>query len=113
MSPLHIAFVNLQTSQAVQDAVVEQASRLERIFGRILDCRVILSSDHKHRSSGRTYRVNIALRVPGKSLVVNREPGGRPHADIYAAIRDAFRTLERQLEDYTRRLHGRVKTHAS
>ena len=50
--------------------------------------------------------------MPGTELVVNRHPKDKhAHEDVYVAVRDAFDAARRQLEDYVRRLDGRVKTH--
>ena len=48
--------------------------------------------------------------MPGKELVVNREPGDRDaHFDIFVAIRDAFGVMERMLRDYSRQKQGMIK----
>jgi hypothetical protein len=47
--------------------------------------------------------------VPGAELVANRAQD----EDVYVAIRDAFGAITRQLEDFTRRQRGDVKTHTA
>jgi ribosome-associated translation inhibitor RaiA len=43
--------------------------------------------------------------VPGKELVVSRDPGDvHAHKDVYVAIRDAFDAAERQLAEHGRKI---------
>jgi cold shock CspA family protein len=50
--------------------------------------------------------------VPGDKLVADREPDAHhAYTDVYVAIRDAFDTIRRQLEDYERRGRRQVKAH--
>jgi ribosome-associated translation inhibitor RaiA len=39
--------------------------------------------------------VRVDLRVPGREIVASREH----HEDVYVALRDAFESAHRQLED--------------
>jgi hypothetical protein len=41
--------------------------------------------------------------VPGREIVVGREPANHAHDDMNVAIRDAFDAARRQLEDVARR----------
>ncbi|HUU24039.1 MAG TPA: HPF/RaiA family ribosome-associated protein, partial [Methyloceanibacter sp.] len=67
---------------------------------------------HRHHHKGKLYSVHIDISVPGKDLVVDRaKPLDHAHEDVYLAVRDAFNAAVRQLEDYTRRVRGEVKTH--
>ncbi len=61
------------------------------------------------RNKGRWFNVRIVVRVPGHELIVNRDHD----EDVYVALRDAFASLTRRLEDVARRQHGEVKTHGS
>ena len=47
--------------------------------------------------------------VPGHELIVNRDHD----EDVYVALRDAFASVTRRLEDVARRQHGQVKVHES
>jgi hypothetical protein len=79
----------------------------------ITSCRVVIEAPHRHHKHGNLYRVRIALSVPQRELVVDRDQGNQPeHADLHVAIRDGFKALRRQLEDYVRDLRGDVKAHA-
>jgi cold shock CspA family protein len=73
----------------------------------------MIEAPHRHQQHGQTYHVRIDLSVPGHELVVSRDPSGKQggHERLDVAIRDAFRTLRRQLQDWIARTRGEVKTH--
>jgi len=55
---------------------------------------------------------NSDVTVPDGELVANREPDEHhSYTDVYVAIRDAFDTIRRQLEDHGRRQSRQVKAH--
>jgi ribosomal subunit interface protein len=110
--PLEISFRNMDHSDAVELRVRERAVKLEQYFGRINSCRVVVEAPERSKRKGQLFHVRLDITVPGKELVVNRHPGAKhAHEDVYVAIRDAFRAAERQLEDHSRRVSGRVKAH--
>lgn len=110
--PLEITFRNMEPSEALAANVREHAEKLEQFYDRIMGCRIMVEQDHKHHHQGNLYHVRIDLTVPGKELVVSRESQKRhAHEDVYVAVRDAFRTMRRQLEDYARRQRGQEKHH--
>lgn len=99
--PLQITFRNVQSSQAVEAAIREQVEKLEKFYDRITSCRVVIDSPHRHHRKGKLYHVQIDLNVPESKLVINRHPTDEPsHSNLYVAIRDAFNTAKRQLQDY-------------
>jgi len=112
--PLQLRWHHVDPSDAVASHVREHVSRLERVYDRITGCAVTLeaTSGH-HRHSGSKYRIRIELSVPGRTLVVGRDPmKAWAHSDLSLAVNAAFREARRQLEDHVRRLDARVKTHA-
>ncbi len=113
--PLEIRFHNLQSSEAVEAAIRERVTRLERLYERLTSCRVAVEAPHKQHRKGNIYTISIDLGVPGGELVVNREPH-KPreryaNPDLYKAIRDAFDAAERQLVAYKGRQRGEIKPH--
>lgn len=113
--PVQLNWRHLKPSQAVAERVLAWAARLERFDHRLTGCTVTLedTTGQHHRQAGSQYRVRIELSVPGTRLVVARDPRPtRAHADLYAAVNAAFREARRQLQDYARRAHQQVKTHA-
>lgn len=109
--PLEITFRNLESSAAVEARIRERADKLEKFCDRVMRCRVMVEAPHKHHHKGNLYHVRIDVTVPGEEIVVKRSPDEHhAHEDIYVAIRDAFNSVSRQLEDYMRRRRGEVKT---
>jgi len=110
--PLQIAFHNLDRSEAVKALIEEKVESLERFFGRITSCRVVVEAPHRHHRRGNQYLVRIDLAVPGGEIVVNRDPPKHTDSsDLHVAIRDAFEAAQRQLEDHARRHRHQVKSH--
>lgn len=111
--PLEITFHNLQSSEWVETQIREQVQKLEKIYPRMVGCRVSLEAPHKRR--GNICDIHIELRLPGSALVVNREPHRAKeryaNPTVGTALRDAFAAAERQLKDYKQRQSGEVKTH--
>lgn len=110
--PLQIAFRNLERSEAVEAKIRERAEKLDTYCDRIMGCRVVVEAQHKHHHRGNHYHVRVDVTVPDGEFVASREPDEHhAYTDVYVAIRDAFDTTRRQLEDYVRRQDRRVKTH--
>jgi len=105
--PLQITIRDMEHSDALETHIRDKANKLDEFFDRITSCRVVVEMPHKHRQQGKQFTVRIDIGVPGSEVVVNRD-----HAeDVYVALRDAFDSAKRQLEDYARKIRGDVKTH--
>ncbi len=105
-TPLQIAFKNLEPSDALEAAIRKRADKLERHFDRIVSCRVSVEAVSQSRHKGNLYHVGIDLRVPDGEIVVSRDRDRREHEDAYVAIRDAFDSALRQLEEHARKRRG-------
>lgn len=109
---VELAFRNMDPSPAVEDRVRAQIDKLGQFYDRIMACRVVIETRHRHRHKGNLFHVRIDLTVPNGELVVSREPSEHhAHEDVYVAIRDAFDAMRRQLQDYVRKQRGDVKSH--
>jgi ribosomal subunit interface protein len=107
-----ITFRGLEPTAAIESKVRARVQRFDRYYGRVMGCRVMIESRHRHHHKGKLYHVRIDLTVPGDELVVSREPdGNHAHEDAYVAIRDAFDAMERQLESFARRQRREIKVH--
>jgi len=105
--PLQITIRDMEHSDALETHIRDKANKLDEYFDRIMSCRVVVEMPHKHHHQGKQFNVRIDIGVPGSEIVVNRD-----HAeDVYVALRDAFDSAKRQLEDYARKIRGDVKTH--
>jgi cold shock CspA family protein/ribosome-associated translation inhibitor RaiA len=110
--PVEISFRGVPRWEKAEAEVRERAAELERFFNRITSCRVLIEAPHLHSQKGQLYHVRVDLTVPGREIVVKRDPAlHQSHEDLYLAIRDAFRSVRRQLQDYVRERRGLTKTH--
>jgi ribosomal subunit interface protein len=110
--PLQIVFHNMPRSEAVEAKIRSRAENLEKYCDAIIGCRVAVEAPHHHHRAGNQYLVRVEVTVPGDTLVARREPDAHhAYTDVYVAIRDAFDTIRRQLEEYERRRRRQVKVH--
>ena len=105
--PLQITMRDMDRSDALDTAIQEHAAKLEQFHSRITRCKVTVEQMHKHHQQGKHFAVKIDLRVPGREIVATRDHD----EDVYVAVRDAFDSAKRQLEEAARELRGDVKTH--
>lgn len=105
--PLQITTRNMSLSEAAENAIREKVAKLEHFHDKITSCRVVVECPHRHSQQGVLYNVLIDITVPGKEIIVKREP----NEDLYVAIRDSFEAARRQLQDHARRQRGEVKAH--
>jgi ribosomal subunit interface protein len=105
--PLHITLRDIPPSDALEAAIREKAEKLDQFHPNIMACRVTVEIPGKHKHQGKEFSVRLDITVPGKEIVINRDR----HEDVYVALRDAFDTAKRQLEDYARRQRGEIKAH--
>ena len=106
--PLQVSLHGIAHANALDNAIREKAAKLERFYGRIVSCRVVLELAARHQRKGKQYTARIDLKVPGSEIAVT-------HAhdeDLQIALRDAFDAARRRLEDYARTQRGDVKRHA-
>lgn len=107
--PLQVTFQNMPHSAAIEAKISEKAAKLERVYDRIMSCRIAVEESQRRRHQGKLFSVRIDITVPGKELAVTREE----NEDPYVAVRDAFNAVSRRLEEHARRLRGDVKAHES
>lgn len=109
--PIQITFRKMAPSPAVETHIREHAAALDRFFGRIMTCHVVVEASTR-RHKGNLYHLRINLAVPGREIVIKRDsPEHHTHEDILVAVRDAFDAARRQIEDHARTVRGDVKAH--
>lgn len=110
--PLQVSFRHMEHSEPIEALIREKVARLEEFWpDHLMGCRVVVEPVGKHHEHGNLYEVRIDLTVPGEEIVVTREPSQHTeYRDVHIAIRDAFDSARRQLEDYVRRRRGSVKS---
>ncbi|HEV2300760.1 MAG TPA: HPF/RaiA family ribosome-associated protein [Stellaceae bacterium] len=102
--PLQISFRHMGASPAIEARIKSRVAELERLFDRIVSCRVAVECRHPRHQQGNLFRVRVALKVPGREIVVGRDPAAHhAHEDAHVAVRDAFDAARRLLEDHVRK----------
>jgi ribosome-associated translation inhibitor RaiA len=110
MIPLQVVYRNFSSTDSISDTILSHIEQLESIYDRILRCQVIVSAPHRHSQHGRFFHVLIKLHIPGRDIVVTREPErDEGHQNLYVAIRDAFDSAERLLETHVRKLSYKTR----
>lgn len=104
---LQITFRGMEKSEALSEHIRAEAEKLEQFFDGIVGCHVVVEEPHRHKQQGKEFHVRVDLHVPGKEIVVGRDPGERSHEDAYAAVMDAFEAARRQLQHYAEELRDR------
>jgi ribosomal subunit interface protein len=105
--PLQITIRGAAHSEELETHIRNKSKKLDEFFEHITSCRVVVEMPHKHHHQGKQFNVRIDIGVPGHEIVVNRDHD----EDVYVALRDAFDSAKRQLEEYVRKMRGDVKTH--
>jgi cold shock CspA family protein/ribosome-associated translation inhibitor RaiA len=126
-----ITFRGIEPSEALESDIRARLARLETYYAGIMGCRVLVEFVQRHHESGNRFHVRIDLTVPDDEIVVSHEANvhatardagvarvgrlsepdpERKHAHV--AVREAFDSARRQLQDYARRQRGVVKTPA-
>jgi ribosomal subunit interface protein len=105
--PLQITGRNFELTDAIESEIRQKAEKLNKFYDRIIRCRIVVESPHRHRHQGKLYNIQIYMTLPGSELIVKR----KPHKDLYVVIRDSFNAAQRRLEDFSRLQRGDVKRH--
>lgn len=98
--PLQITFLGMERSPAVEAQIQRWVNKLEKSYDRIQRCSAWIELPH-HRG-GKAFNVRLEVAVPGDTLVSRDDS----HANVYAALADAFHVARRQLQDYARIQRG-------
>lgn len=112
--PLQISFRHMDHSDEIESIIRNKAAGLDKFADDIMRCRVVVQPAGKHHLHGNLYDVRIDLTVSGEEIAVTHTPSQHTeYQRVEMALRDAFDTARRQLEDYVRRRRGAVKVHES
>jgi ribosomal subunit interface protein len=107
--PLQITSRDFPLTEAMRTTIQQRSENLEHYCGRLTGCHVVIEAPVHHHRRGGPFSVRIDLRTPGAELSVNKQDAD----DLEVAIREAFDSARRRLEDHLRELRHDVKTHAS
>jgi ribosome-associated translation inhibitor RaiA len=102
--PLQLTFRHLAHSDALATHIHRRTEKLERVFGRIISCHVVVELAGHHHHHGDRYRVSINLGLPGRELLVSHTPPDERGLETARATADrAFDEAGRQLDEWVRR----------
>ena len=110
--PLQVTFRDMPHSEALEAHIREKVEKLDEFHEHIMACHVVIEQPHAHHKQGKLFHVSIDLTMPNGEILVNRaKHSHHAHEDAYVAIRDAFNSLRRQMQDLVRKQRGKVKKH--
>jgi ribosome-associated translation inhibitor RaiA len=106
-----IHFHGIDKSEAVEERVREKVAKLERRFGRMSRCRVVLEAPHRSPQKPKVYQIKIEISLPRrKPIVVSHErAGSHAQEELALAIRDAFEAALRKVDDVSSKITARTK----
>lgn len=104
--PFELKQKDVSLTPAATEGIQDRAERLEKFCNRITRCTVTVEGSGRHHRQG-SYGVRIDLTVPGTELVVHK----KAEANLELALKAAFDTMTRRLEDHVQRERGFVKKH--
>jgi cold shock CspA family protein len=109
----HIDFQGMQASPEFRARILDQIERLEKHYGRMTSCRVVVKAPGGRRQTGGLFEINIHLSLPDeREVAVERTPPlDERFSSFDFALNDAFNKAGRQLQDQVRRMRGKVKHH--
>lgn len=106
-------------------------ARLERYYPAIITAYVLVELAARRHQGGNRYHVRIELALPGEDIAITRDASVRSdlrarkidrarksdepdpgHRYAKVAVREAFETARRRLQDQARRRRGAVKAHS-
>lgn len=104
--PLNLTTRRVELPPALDDLIRRKVEKLERFSDRLIRCDVVVEGPGERHESGGPYDVRLDISVPGSELVVTK----RSAETLRGAIESAFDAAERQVEEYSRKQRGEVKT---
>lgn len=97
--PLHIKFLNIPASDAVEAEVRRRAEKLAHFCDHVSRFDVTIETSGKHKQQGHLYEVRLDVTTPGAEIALSRI---HPNEDVYVAIRDAFEAVTRKLQEHSK-----------
>ncbi len=104
---LEISFHNMPSSKRIEADIRKRVAKLDKIYGRLISCRVSVQLRSKRHRTGNIYEVHVELLAPRGLLVVSREPHRvkerHANADVRTSLRDAFNAAELRLVEHKKK----------
>jgi putative sigma-54 modulation protein len=95
-----VHFHGIQKSEAIEQRVRDKVAKLEKHFGRMTSCRVVLEAAQRNAQKPKVYSIKIEVGVPRqRSIVICHERiGSHASEELTLALREAFEAALRKLE---------------
>lgn len=106
--PVQITFRDMVPLPSLEPEIRRRAEKLDQWMPNVMSCHVVVEADANRHLKGHEYGVNVSVRVPGAELVASTHHHDQ---DIHRAMNGAFDAVDRQMEEYVRKLRGQVKQH--
>jgi len=109
---LRISFQGGETSEALSAAITEHVSNLEKLYGRMTACNVIVQIPDRHHRTSNLYSVHVHMTLPGGiDINVDHTPQGDDRfSSPQFAVNDAFRRAKRLVKERAHKQRGDVKS---
>lgn len=106
-----ITFHGIEKSEAIERRVREKVAKLEKHFGRMTRCRVVLEAPNRSPQKPKLFQIKIEISLPRRQPVVvtHERSGSRAHEELPLAIRDAFEAALRKVDDMATKTGTRPK----
>lgn len=98
---------NITLTQAIEDHILTRIDKLEHLYQRALEARVIVEHDHT-RGPEKAFKCSIRLAVRGNDLYAEDVEG-----DLYAAIDLVAKKVETQIRKKRSKVKARKHTEAA
>jgi len=98
MSSLQITVRSISDSPTIEYHIRKHFGKLNRIYSKISNCRVVIDVPQNHKHKGKIFSVIIDITIPGKELISRKQS-----KNLYVAIRDSFAAIEKLLEKHIKR----------
>ncbi len=110
-----IDFQGMEPSAEFRARIEQRIDRLEKRYGRVTACRIVVKGPGAHHRTGGLYEINIHVSLPDdREVAIERTPHlDERFQDFDFAVNDAFKRAGRRLQDQVRRMRGKVKHHES
>ena len=112
--PLEISFHNLSPSEPIEAEIRRLTDKLDR-HGVLIGCRVSVEALHQQHKTGNVIEVHILMSVDGPDIVVSQEPHHAnqkfARTDVFASLRRAFQSAERQLKQFKAKQRREAEPH--
>jgi len=110
-TPVEIHFHGIEKSEAVEQRVREKVAKLEKHFGRMTRCRVVLDAPHRSAQKPKVFQIKIEISLPRRQPIVvcHEREGAHAHEELPLAIRDAFEAALRKVDDAGTKITARPK----